>query len=194
MKRPSRALLSAMLTVLVAGCADGTGPATTPPPTSSAPTVPAPTAPTPDEPAAGWQTAAVTVRHDVPVPPVPVVSAIRHARHPAEGYDRVVLDITGPVPGYDVRYVARPVADGTGEPVTMPGRRFLRIRLEPADAHDQAGASTVVRSATLGYPVLEAYAVTGDFEGVVTVVLGLADEVAFRVAELPGRVYVDVAA
>jgi len=194
MKRPSRALLSAMLTVLVAGCAGGTGPAPTPPPTASPPTASAPTAPTPEGSAAGWQKAAVTVRHDVGVPPVPVVAAVRHAQHPAEGYDRVVLDITGPIPGYDVRYVARPVADGTGEPVTMPGRRFLRIRLEPAEAHDQAGASTVVRTATLGYPVLEAYAVTGDFEGVVTVVLGLADEVAFRVAELPGRVYVDVAA
>jgi hypothetical protein len=42
--------------------------------------------------------------------------------------------------------------------------------------------------------MIEAYAVTGDFEAVVTVVLGLDDVVAYRVGELPGRIYVDVAA
>jgi hypothetical protein len=49
---------------------------------------------------------------------------------------------------------------------------------------------------TLGLPMLKAYAITGDFEGVLTVVLGLDAVVGFRVVELPGapgRIAVDVA-
>jgi hypothetical protein len=42
--------------------------------------------------------------------------------------------------------------------------------------------------------MLKAYRIVGDFEGVVTVALGLDDVVGFRVGELPGRLYIDVAA
>jgi hypothetical protein len=43
-------------------------------------------------------------------------------------------------------------------------------------------------------PMLESYAVVGDYEGVVTIALGLDDVVGYRVGELPGRIYLDVAA
>jgi hypothetical protein len=200
MKRMIPALVSALLALTVAGCAgggnDGGAVTPTPAPTSSGGLAPDPT-PAPDggpTRGAGWRTTPLTVRHDVAVPPVPVLTGIRYARHPEEGFDRVVFDISGAPPGYDVRYVDQPVADGSGDPVSVPGRRFIQIRFEPADAHDATGGSTVGRAATLGYPMLQGYAVTGDFEAVVTVVLGLDDVVAFRVGELPGRVYVDVAA
>jgi hypothetical protein len=44
--------------------------------------------------------------------------------------------------------------------------------------------------------MLRGYAIVGDFEGYVSVALGLDDVVGFRVGELaePNRVYVDVAA
>ncbi|MEV4536660.1 hypothetical protein AB0J82_23020 [Asanoa sp. NPDC049518] len=197
MKRLVAALAAAALLTLAA-CADDTGTGTPPPSTAAPSRTSAPPLPPPSVAASqrsgGWVTGPLTVRHDVAVPPVPVVVRIRHAQHPADGYDRIVFDVSGALPGYDVRYVARPIGDATGEPVSMPGRRFLQIRLMPADAHDQSGASAVPRSRTLGYPMLEAYAVTGDFEAVVTIVLGLDDVVAFRVGELPSRIYVDVAA
>ena len=41
--------------------------------------------------------------------------------------------------------------------------------------------------------MLKGYAVTGDFDGVLSVVVGLARATAFRVGRLPGRLYVDVA-
>jgi len=44
------------------------------------------------------------------------------------------------------------------------------------------------------YPVLKSYAVAGDFEGVVTVALGLARTTSIRVDELPGHLYLDVRA
>jgi hypothetical protein len=201
MKRLLAVLVGAAL-VAVAGCGGGTGGTASPTPSASA--APAPTTSTaapvhePTVPSTphgdGWMTGTLTVRHQVTVPPVPTVVGIRHAQHPSEGFDRIVFDVSGPLPGYQVRYVAQPIADGSGQPVSMPGRRFLQIRFEPANAHNDAGAPTVVRAQTLGHPMLEAYAVTGDFEAVVTVVLGLDDVVAYRVGELSGRIYLDVAA
>jgi hypothetical protein len=135
-----------------------------------------------------------TVRHDVAVPPVPRIAGIRSGQHPEAGYDRVVLDIVGKVPGYHVAYVDQPIEDGSGRPASVPGRRFLQIRLEPAQAHTDAGVETRPRAMTVNYPMLEAWAITGDFEGVVTIVLGLDDVVGYRVGELPGRIYIDVAA
>jgi hypothetical protein len=202
MKRLIAALASAVLLATGAACGGSTpdpgtppapAPATAPVTPPATPPPPEPTLP-PSPPGDGWTSGTLTVRHDVAVPPVPTILRIRHAQHPDQGYDRVVFDVSGALPGYEVRYVAQPVGDATGEPVSMPGRRFLQIRFEPANAHDESGASTVVRAQTLGYPMLEAYAVTGDFEAVVTVVLGLDDVVAYRVGELPGRIYVDVAA
>ncbi|HEX6869827.1 MAG TPA: hypothetical protein VF163_01905 [Micromonosporaceae bacterium] len=131
----------------------------------------------------------------VSVPPVPVLIGIRSAAH--DGYDRIVFDFDGRLPGYSVRYVSTVVADPSGKPVTVPGRQHLQIVFRPAQAHNDAGTSTVARSRTLDYPMMRAYAITGDFEAVLTVTIGLDDVVGFRVGELPGnpaRIYLDVAA
>jgi hypothetical protein len=164
--------------------------------TTSAPRTPAPATgtagPTSAAPGARWGSTPVTVTHAVPVPPVPLLTGIRSAAHP--GYDRVTFDIPGRIPGYDVRYVSTVVGDASGGPVDVPGRRYLQVRFRPAQAHTDAGAATVPRRATFGYPMLRGYVVNGDFEGVLTVTLGLDDVVGFRVGELPGRVYVDIAA
>jgi hypothetical protein len=137
----------------------------------------------------------VNVTHSVPVPPLPVVVAIRTAAHPECGYDRLVLDLTGPVPSYDVRYVTQVIADPSGMPITLPGRSYLLITLRPAQAHTEAGATTIVRaSKTVDYRVLKSYAVAGDFEGVFTVALGLTGTTSIRVGELPGHLFIDVKA
>src|SRR5690606_31274954 len=156
-------------------------------------TIPATTATTSD-----WTSSPLVVDRTVPVPPVPRLIGIRSAPHSEDGYDRITFDFESVLPGYEVRYVDHPVEDGSGEPVIIDGRRYLQIVFRPAQAHDDSGSGSVTpRSATLNYPMLKAYAISGDFEGVVTVVLGLDDVVGFRVGELPGtpgRIYVDVAA
>jgi hypothetical protein len=145
--------------------------------------------------AGAWRSAPVSVTHSVPVPGLPVVTAIRTAAHPECGYDRLVLDLNGPVPSYDVRYVAQVIADPSGMPITLAGRSYLLITLRPAQAHTEAGATTIVRaSKTVGYRVLKSYAVAGDFEGVFTVALGLTGTASIRVGELPGHLYIDVRA
>lgn len=127
---------------------------------------------------------------------MPRVTAIRSGAHSDEGYDRIVFDFVSVLPGYDIRYVDTVIADGSGLPVSVPGRRYLKVTFRPAQAHDDSGVG-VPRSMTLGLPMLKAYAITGDFEGVLTVVLGLDDQVGFRIVELPGipgRIAIDVAA
>jgi peptidoglycan/xylan/chitin deacetylase (PgdA/CDA1 family) len=146
--------------------------------------------------ALAWRTAPITVVHNPTVPPVPALTGIRPGRHPECRYDRITFDITGAKPGYEIRYVTTVTADGSGNPVTVPGggTKFLLITFHPAQAHNDAGEVTIpTRSAALGYQMLKGYVVTGDFEGHVSVALGLAGNVQIRAGELSGRVYVDVA-
>jgi hypothetical protein len=202
-----RLVLALAATVLTApaGCAGGD--AATPPagPPSAAPAVPTGsppvtagprTTPRTAPPGTGpaWTSDPVTVVHHPAVPPVPLVTRVRAAAHPAEGYDRIVLDIRGELPGYRVRYVSEVRADPSDRPVDVPGRRHLLIVLSPAQAHTDAGAATVTGVHRLDLPMLRSWAVVGDFEGHVSIALGLDDEAGYRVGELPGRVYVDVAA
>jgi hypothetical protein len=208
----STAVLTALLwvagTSVLGGCARSADPARPPTggPSVSAPATPdatpAPAPPAGSSPAsspggtvAGWTTDPVTVNRSLPVPPVPRLLAIRPGTHP--GYDRVTFDFTGPLPGYRIGYVDKVTQDGSGAVVSMPGRRYLQIRFQPAQAHaDDGGPAVTPTRRTLAYPMLRGYVVNGDFEGVVNVAFGLAGTAAFRVGEIPGtpgRLYVDVA-
>jgi hypothetical protein len=141
-----------------------------------------------------WQTTPAHVTRHFATPPVPVITAIRTGTHPECGYDRIVFNFRGPTPGYDIWYVSKVVAGASGKSVSVPGQRYLLITIHPAQGHAGSGASTIARlSASTGYPMLKGYAVTGDFDGVLSVVVGLAKATAFRVGRLSGRLYVDVA-
>jgi hypothetical protein len=140
----------------------------------------------------GWQTAPLTVTHQVAVPPVPVLAGIRTAQHPECGYDRLVLDISGSMPSYSVRYVDQVISDGSGAPIALPGEHYALITLRSAQAHSAAGAPTISRTVRLpGYRALRSWVVAGDSEGVVTIAVGLPTEASIRTGELPGRLYVD---
>jgi hypothetical protein len=177
----TKALVILSTLVVTAGCATPTAKASPPPATEARPAA-ATTSP------AGWGTAPVTVTHQPAVPPVPVVTGIRYAAHTEDGYDRIVLDVPGALPGYTVTYVTEVRRDGSGEPVTLPGTAFLLIVLHPAEAHRLDAA--VHRTGLAG---IKAYAVTGDYEGYVSLALGLSGKQKFRVGELTGRIYLDVA-
>ena len=126
---------------------------------------------------------------------VAVMQSVRMARH--EGFDRVVFAFDpGALPGYHLEYVDRPVRNcGEGSVVPIAGDAWLQIRLEPANAHTEAGQPTVApRERRPGLPVLREAELTCDFEAVVTWVLGLASPNPYRVLELrnPPRLVVDV--
>lgn len=123
------------------------------------------------------------------------LESVRTARN--DGFDRVVFEFeAGKTPGYRVEYVDRPVRQcGSGQAVPLRGDAWLRVRLEPSQAHDDRGRPTVrdrARSADL--PVLRELRLICDYEGQVEWVLGVASPNHFRVTQLnsPARLVVDV--
>jgi hypothetical protein len=196
---------AAALTVaatLAAACGGtGAGPAT-PPAGTPAPAVSSSSAPggagaaTATPPAShhrNWPSGPVTVTHHPAVPPVPVLTGVRYAEHSRDGYDRIVFDLGGALPGYSVKYVSQVRADPSGKPVSVPGHRHLLVVMNPAQAHRDDGTATVTGIHHIDLPTLKSYAVVGDYEGYVSVALGLDHVAGFRVGELPGRLYIDLA-
>jgi hypothetical protein len=127
--------------------------------------------------------------------PMPRLVDIRTGRHDA--FDRVVLDLHGKAPGYTVRYVKAVREDASGRVVELRGKAQLVVRLAPARAHRADGSATYTgptRIAT-SYPELREVAFAGDFEGVVTIGLGVRARHGFRVLTLhdPSRIVIDIA-
>ena len=118
------------------------------------------------------------------------MTAACHAR-----FDRVVLRGRLGVPEYDVRRVRRVVADGSGQVIRLGGRKRVRVLLRNARAHTDAGAPLLPRAVTPRCSNLRQVKLASDFEGVVTIGLGLQRARGFRVFRLtaPTRVVVDVA-
>jgi hypothetical protein len=128
------------------------------------------------------------------MPPVPVVTAIRMGTHPDCGYDRIVFNLRGRVPGYEIKYVPKSAVGHAARTVAGRGDRYLLITLHPAQSHRQSGASTISPTSDgVSFPVLRGYSVTSDFEGVLCIVVIVAKAAAFRVGRLSRRLYVDVA-
>ncbi|MFI6918515.1 hypothetical protein ACIBIZ_01080 [Nonomuraea spiralis] len=124
-----------------------------------------------------------------------VVTGVRYATH--DGYDRVVIDLKGDIPGYKVQWVKEFLEDGSGEPIGVRGGAYLQLTLFPANAHDDDGYPT-----WKGGPVYPAnlknvgdVVRTGDFEGRVGIGLALARRAGFQVKEQsgPSRLVLDVA-
>lgn len=193
----TNALIVLTALVVAGGCAGGSSPTTTTPTTttSTAPDVSGVGARQVTAAASSgttWATTPITVTHEPPVPPLPVVSGIRYASH-KEGFDRIVLDIPGRLPGYSAKYVKEVRYDGSGEPLSMPGEAFLLIVLHPAQAHRADGAPTVTGIHRTGLAGIKAYAIAGDYEGYVSVALGVSGIRKFHIGELNDRIYIDVA-
>ncbi|HEX5615328.1 MAG TPA: hypothetical protein VFZ83_09255 [Acidimicrobiia bacterium] len=88
--------------------------------------------------------------------------------------------------GYSVEYQSGPFTqDASGEPVSVDGAAFLVVRLEPAYGYDFETGETTYDGPKEFRPTGTRYvrhAVnTGDFEAVVSWVIGLSEERPFRV-------------
>jgi hypothetical protein len=213
------AVLTAAVVLLVTGCSgddtaepaapETTGPAASAPETSE-PVEPEPTGDDdtqePGAPATGpatvdWPTDDVSAPFEGTAPPVPTLVALRVGSHPEDGYDRVALEFDE-LPGYEIGYRDDIVYDGSGEPVDMPGSAFIQLVFTPAQAHDDDGNSTIdsppVEPVDVGFAALESYVLNGDFEGYLSVALGLNGEIGFRVDQFRAAngntvIYVDLA-
>ena len=140
-----------------------------------------------------WQKVTASKPRVMPVPPVPLATSIRLGTHPSCRYDRLVIQFTGRVPGYEVRYVSARAAGPAARRLAHRGDRFLLITLHPAQAHDHRGRQMIRPFArTAPYPLLRGYAVVSDFEGALIMVAVVHKTRPFRVGILHERLYVDV--
>jgi len=207
-KSPLRRLLGPaaavmLLAVPLAGCggsSSGTEPTITftTPPSSSSSTTTAPPSPTitgqlgPPAPTATGPMSGV-----VPgASRTAVLTAMRAASH--SGFDRVVLQFDGGTE-YRVRYVPQLVEDPTGRPVNLAGAANIEVVLNGATLDDsfQGGTRryTGPRTISPNLPEVQQVAVTGDFEAVLSVGIGVTAQTGMRVFALtaPSRLVIDVA-
>jgi hypothetical protein len=135
-----------------------------------------------------------------------MIFGVRAGRHSC--YDRLVLDVGGEdaaFRSYDVRYVTRVTAEGSGATIPLRGGAYLQITVGAA-AYDQYGNPTfgpqtreVVNVS--GYRTFRQVAYAGSFEGQTDFGLGVRARLPFRVSVLPGtpdtdhtpRLVIDVA-
>jgi hypothetical protein len=110
-------------------------------------------------------------------------------------FDRFVVRARSATPGYDVRYVRRIIAEGSGRPVPLRGTRRIRVVIRQARGHTQAGMNLLPAVRTPLCSNLRQIKKAGDFEGVVSFGLGLRRKTGFRVFRLTGptRIVIDVA-
>lgn len=108
-----------------------------------------------------------------------------------EGVDQVTFTFKdGKIPGYAVAYIEPPVRqDGSGNEVEVEGNAFLEIRFAPASGVDLLNTleptytgPNEVRGDT---EVVTEVVRTGDFEAHLTWVVGVDDEVPYRIETDP---------
>jgi len=95
--------------------------------------------------------------------------------------DIVRFDFDGAIPGFSVEYQEGPFTeDGSGEPVTLDGAAFVVVRLEPAYSYDYENAAPTYTGPREIKPSGQNYVRevenTGDFEAVMTWIVGLSTE------------------
>ena len=110
-------------------------------------------------------------------------------------FDRFVVRGRLATPGYDVRYVSKIVADGSGQTIALLGTKRIRVVIRPARGHTSSGTNLLPSTLTPKCSNLRQVKKAGDFEGVVSYGLGLSRKTGFRVFRLSGptRVVIDVA-
>ncbi|GAB3710765.1 hypothetical protein GCM10027598_16430 [Amycolatopsis oliviviridis] len=127
---------------------------------------------------------------------IPTMTGIRTGQNP--GFDRVVLDLTvGSAPAVRYDLVDELIADGSGEIVWLTGEYFIAVTATPAAAHDDAGNPTYPgpqKFRTRNLLNVMAVAVTGDYEGTLSIGLGVRSRTPVTVFTLtsPNRVVIDV--
>ncbi|MCW4352961.1 hypothetical protein ONR57_06595 [Hoyosella sp. YIM 151337] len=129
------------------------------------------------------------------------VQGVRSGQHWC--FDRIVVDIAGPVAGYHADYVDTVRQEGSGFPVPLRGDAYIQFSVQ-APAYDHQGNRTYqpAHDAELvnpeGYQTLRQVAWAGSFEGQTTLGIGVRAHLPYRVFTLEGpgeysRVVIDVA-
>lgn len=104
---------------------------------------------------------------------------------PGDCADRVDFVFAADVPGYSIDYQPGPFTqDASGEPVTIAGAAFIVVRFEPAYSFDfETGDATYTgpRELTPGGVYVEEVENTGDFEAVMSWIIGVSQQATYTV-------------
>ena len=131
------------------------------------------------------------------------ISNVRAGRH--DCFDRMVVDVAGPVAGYHVFYMAEPLTDPAGMPFSLRGGAKLAVAVlaHTEDVNTGAQVFTPANPDELvnvtGWSTFRQIKLVGpSFEGVTQFGLGVRARLPFRVFTLTGpgsmtRVVIDVA-
>ena len=134
------------------------------------------------------------VKKDYQLKKSAILKNVRAARH--KNYDRIVFEFqTAKMPSYKIEYVDDVRQCGSGNAVSLAGDAQLEITFTPALAHDNKGRATVKkREQKFAYKILKESKITCDFEGDVTVALGVSAPNKYQVLELknPTRLAIDI--
>ena len=183
-----------LIAVALAGC--GGGSTSSEPPAAGTTTATAPTTTTSTNPLPGAGTTIVVAQTTAKQTALLERVAVGHH----EGFDRVVFEFRGEgLPGYRIQYEAPPfVEDGSGNPVDVNGSAFVTVRMEPASGFDlNTGEGQLVYKGPKRLPgagsVVQEVVRSGDFEAVLSWVIGLKAKVPFLVttASSPSRLIID---
>lgn len=124
------------------------------------------------------------------------VTDIRLGRH--DGFDRVVFEVAGSgIPGWDVRYVADPRSQGSGDPVAVDGAAVLEVGLTGVGLPTDTGVAEYARREPLTSGATEAVVEVvfdATFEGTTVSFVGVDERAPFRVylLQAPTRVVLEV--
>jgi hypothetical protein len=176
---------------------------------STSPTTDASTTPSTSAPAVTTTTADLPTTslpcQPIPVPATPVTSPptttaslLTNVKQVGDNcVDHVVFDFVtkgAGLPGYTITYADPPfTSDGSGAPVDVPGKAFIKVRIEPGYGYDFVnGKPTYLGSKSIRVTDanhVQSIVETGDFEGVLNWVIGLDGKRPFSVqaTALPRR-------
>ncbi|MGH4024551.1 MAG: AMIN-like domain-containing (lipo)protein [Pseudonocardiaceae bacterium] len=125
------------------------------------------------------------------------LTGIRTGVH--SGYDRIVLDYPGGAPQVTrSQFVPRLIRDGSGEVEPLPGAAFAEVGMFPARTTDAQANPTYPgprKFTTPGLSNVTAIAIIGDYEGHLTIGMGMHRRMSLHVFTLTGppRIVVDIA-
>jgi len=151
---------------------------------------PSPTGPPTGFSCRGSQSGGATAAADWP-PEGPRVVAVRVGAH--EGFDRIVFEFDGTVPGYSItRQGTTFTLSPDGSSVTVAGTRALLVKIQPQDWLSYNGPQRF----RAGLPFLREARIVENFEGIMQWGLGVAGTPCIRVTTLsaPPRLVIDIAA
>lgn len=147
-----------------------------------------------------WGSLAKSTENDVVDPGPPMVD-VRAGRH--DCYDRLVIDVRGPVADFHVHYVTGVTGLASGEPVPLRGGAFLEVIVGASD-RDEAGQLAFPRAgqdelvSVAGFSTFRQVSWAESQEGVTALGVGVRARLPFRVFILAGpgplsRLVIDVA-